>query len=371
MIKAILQHQGGSVDLFEGEVTIGRGLQCPIRFNDHSVSRQHVKLLITANGVTVRDLGSRNGTRINHQPLRGTAPLRDRDILQIGKVQLRLVMLTAAASFMDETVTSPDAALPRETDPALRLLSGAAWDAGDEAPAQPRAKPKAQASAASEREALAHAQLETEPVQPMAARKRRPSQSDVQRATPAPERTPIILMRDSTELPLPDLISRTCPDCRTQVPVPQEQCHQCGYKWRLRGPLSKTQPIVISSLSDLGLDQELHDRAMERRAADRVSVEVPVLYHSENLSFDARAQNVSRTGVFVASDLLDAVGTPCTLRVLPDGHPAVSIGGVVKHVVTSTNAEKDQVPGMGIRFQRMSRGALTWLWAVLGEPPAE
>lgn len=364
MIKAVLQHPGGSVDLPEGEITIGRGLGCPIRFNDHTVSRKHVKLIVTPDRITVRDLGSRNGTKLNNEPLKSTTTLEDRDVLQVGTVRLRLSMITTRQTFMDEAVTSPNVPFPDEVDPAMRVLSDAAWGGVS-------ATSRSRDTVVDEREALAHAQVETIPVQTPATGRRSGRRRESEPGSPAAHHSPITLIRDSRGLPLPDLIARTCPDCRTEVPMAQQQCHNCGYKWQHRGPMSKTQPIVISSLAELGLDQDQHDRAMDRRIADRVDVEVPIIYHSDNLTFDAKAQNLSRTGMFIASDLLDAVGTGCTLRVLPDGHAAISIGGAVKHVVTSANAEKDQIPGMGIRFQKMSHGAMSWIWSVLGDPLEE
>lgn len=364
MIKAVLQHPGGSVDLREGEIVIGRGLGCPIRFNDHTVSRKHVKIIVTADRITVRDLGSRNGTKLNNEPLLATKTLEDRDVLQVGSVRLRLSMITSRQTFMDEAVTSPGA-FPEDEEPALRALSKAAWGGVSDSS-------HSRDTLVDKREALAQAQVETEPMQLPGSPRRRSNREEPGRGVPAAKFPAITLVPDSGELPLPELIARTCPDCRKQVPMAQQQCDGCGYKWQLRGPLSKTQPIIISSLSELGLglalDQEQHDRAMERRVTDRVELAIPVIYHSENLTFDARAQNLSRSGMFIASDLLDAVGTPCMLRVLPDGHAAISITGVVKHVITSTNAVKDQIPGMGIRFQKMSHGTLSWIWSVLGDP---
>ncbi len=369
MIKAVLQHPGGSVDLLEGEIVIGRGLGCPIRFNDHTVSRKHVKIIVTAGGITVRDLGSRNGTKLNNVPLESATALHDRDVLQVGSVRLRLVVVASHQTFMDEAVTSPGAAMPQEEDPAQYHVSDADWG-GVHSTHTPQDDALLDRHGAETDE-----QFETVPVRvPVDHQPRRRSKSGPS-ARPTYKHAPITLVRDSTELPLPDLVKRTCPDCRTQVPVTQQQCHQCGYKWRLRGPLSKTQPINISSLSDLRFDEELNgdlagdlDGDSDRRTADRVDIVVPIIYHSENLTFDAKAQNLSRTGVFIASDLLDAKSTLCTLRVLPDGHSAISIGGVVKRVITSANAEKDQVPGMGIRFQKMSRGAISWIWSVVGDP---
>jgi Inner membrane component of T3SS, cytoplasmic domain/PilZ domain len=363
MIKAVLQHPGGSVDLLEGEIVIGRGLGCPIRFNDHTVSRKHVKLIVTASSISARDLGSRNGTKLNNAPLESATILHDRDVLQVGSVLLRLVVFATNQTFMDDAVTSPGAAIPDEVDPARRLVSDADWRSS-------RAPSYSNVTAVDDEEAAVDEQFETVPIHIPTKLQPRSRIWDPSSAKAPPKHSPVTILRDSTELPLPDLVTRTCPDCRTQIPMAQQQCHGCGFKWRLRGPLSKTQPINISTLSELELDEDLEDGDgdPDRRAADRVAIEVPIIYHSENLTFDAKAQNLSRTGVFIASDLLDARGTPCTLRVLPDGHPAVSIGGVVKHVVTSANAEKDQVPGMGIRFQKMSRGAISWIWSVVSDP---
>jgi hypothetical protein len=171
---------------------------------------------------------------------------------------------------------------------------------------------------------------------------------------------PIAVARNSQELALPEKIQRTCPVCRTRVPVPQEQCHQCGHRFKARGPLSITQPTNLADLSELlaGLDPRY--KPDERRSATRRPVEVPVIYHSENLTFDAVARNLSLQGMFIASELLDEVGTRCTLRVLPDGQPAISIGGVVRHVKTGDTAGTEEPAGMGIRFTVMSEDALAW-----------
>lgn len=333
MIKAVLEHQGGSVDLYEGETIVGRGLLCAIRFNDDTVSRRHVRLSVTAQDVTVTDLGSRNGTQVNNEPLTGTKTLSNQDVLKIGNVELRISLVTPG-DFLNEIVTSPDAAREKVTSPTVHPMPRAAQ--------QQNARPTGS--------------------QPYFV-----SQS----AVPVSGSSQVRLVRESQELALPSRMVRTCPDCRTQVPVPQEQCHKCGYVWQLRGPLSKTQQIAISTLEELGIDQKTFDRTVEHRAAIRQVVEVPVIYHSSDLTFDAVARNLSRTGMFIASELLDAVGTSCTLRVLPDGGPAVSIGGVVQRVVTSPSDTdpQDAHPGMGIRFTKMSRDALAWTLSTLLDSP--
>ncbi len=52
-------------ELDAAETVIGRDDDCGIRLPDLLVSRKHALLLKTENGCRIRDLGSRNGTRLN------------------------------------------------------------------------------------------------------------------------------------------------------------------------------------------------------------------------------------------------------------------------------------------------------------------
>ena len=63
---------------------IGRGENCHLRPNSDQVSREHVEIAVTADKVTVRDLGSRNGTIVNGKPIVGVYTLKDGDLLQVG-----------------------------------------------------------------------------------------------------------------------------------------------------------------------------------------------------------------------------------------------------------------------------------------------
>lgn len=55
--------------LVEGENTVGRAPECAITLNTASVSRHHAVLTVRAGRVTVRDLGSRNKTFFNGEPV--------------------------------------------------------------------------------------------------------------------------------------------------------------------------------------------------------------------------------------------------------------------------------------------------------------
>jgi nitrite reductase (NADH) large subunit len=73
-----------------GTLVIGRG---PDGYTvlDGRVSRRHLRLTAAAGTLTATDLGSRNGTRFNGEPLTGSTPVRIGDLLAIGDVEIRVV----------------------------------------------------------------------------------------------------------------------------------------------------------------------------------------------------------------------------------------------------------------------------------------
>jgi hypothetical protein len=72
------------VDLLPGRFTIGRATGCSLTIDDPLVSREHAEIAVDENGATVRDLASRNGTRLNGAPLEGAVRLRHGDRLRVG-----------------------------------------------------------------------------------------------------------------------------------------------------------------------------------------------------------------------------------------------------------------------------------------------
>jgi diguanylate cyclase (GGDEF)-like protein len=64
-------------------VVIGRGADCGIFIDDHSVSRRHARIEPTDEGHVAVDLGSTNGTYVNNVPA-SNLPLKDGDYLRVG-----------------------------------------------------------------------------------------------------------------------------------------------------------------------------------------------------------------------------------------------------------------------------------------------
>lgn len=73
----------------EATVVIGRGDEATWVILDEDLSRRHAELCRGWDGVTIRDLGSKNGTRVDGVVIAGTTPLRDGARLELGNVVLR------------------------------------------------------------------------------------------------------------------------------------------------------------------------------------------------------------------------------------------------------------------------------------------
>src|SRR3954470_2977130 len=78
------------VDVGEEPVTIGRQIANMIVIEDTEASRFHCVIEKVAAGYRVRDLGSRNGTKVNGQLVK-VALLDAEDIITIGKTEIRLI----------------------------------------------------------------------------------------------------------------------------------------------------------------------------------------------------------------------------------------------------------------------------------------
>jgi pSer/pThr/pTyr-binding forkhead associated (FHA) protein len=111
-------------------LTIGRGDEADWVILDEDLSRVHAAVLRTWDGVTVSDLGSKNGTRVDGALLSSQEPgcaLRDGALVELGAIRLRFSDETerhAAALAPPEQVAARPAAPPRA--PSTLMLVGAA-----------------------------------------------------------------------------------------------------------------------------------------------------------------------------------------------------------------------------------------------------
>ncbi len=82
---------GREFPLLPGTVRLGRGASADLTVADPDLSRSHVLVTVTTDGVHVRDDGSTNGTRIADRPVPdGGQPLRTSDTVAVGSSRLQV-----------------------------------------------------------------------------------------------------------------------------------------------------------------------------------------------------------------------------------------------------------------------------------------
>ena len=92
MRKFRLRYDSSEVCLSAGTSRAGRGGGCEIVIRNGMVSRVHAEFELSADGLTVRDLGSRNGVYVNDEQLRDSAASLDHgDSIRIGLTELVVV----------------------------------------------------------------------------------------------------------------------------------------------------------------------------------------------------------------------------------------------------------------------------------------
>ena len=77
----------------DANAVVGRGSAAGLRIESRRVSREHCRLTIEDDAVTVRDLGSRNGTAVDGEPAADGAEtdVPVGSVLSVGGVELRLI----------------------------------------------------------------------------------------------------------------------------------------------------------------------------------------------------------------------------------------------------------------------------------------
>ena len=80
-----------------GTLMVGRDPTCEITIQDRQVSRFHARISPTPEGVTIEDLGSKNGTVHNGAELTAPVMLQDGDMLGIALAQ-QFLFLTSDAT---------------------------------------------------------------------------------------------------------------------------------------------------------------------------------------------------------------------------------------------------------------------------------
>jgi serine phosphatase RsbU (regulator of sigma subunit) len=102
-----------------GVITVGRSSANTVSLPDGTVSKEHAEIMVRDGQCTVRDLGSRNGTRVNGVDARTPVPLRAGDRLEVGHVRLTVSATPPAGSIPFGTSASIESSIRIGVDEVL------------------------------------------------------------------------------------------------------------------------------------------------------------------------------------------------------------------------------------------------------------
>ena len=99
---------GREVALLEGENVLGRERDATAWIDVCSVSRRHARIVVSGDRATLEDLGSKNGTFLEGQPVTRPTPLSEGDRLRVGTVEMTVQRSEAAVSTQSLSVPNAD-----------------------------------------------------------------------------------------------------------------------------------------------------------------------------------------------------------------------------------------------------------------------
>ncbi len=83
-------HHGRAHELPYGIHVLGRGSEASVQVEHEDVSRRHAELIVSPDGVVVRDLESKNGVRIDGEPITGPTKVTHGQVIALGDLALTL-----------------------------------------------------------------------------------------------------------------------------------------------------------------------------------------------------------------------------------------------------------------------------------------
>jgi pSer/pThr/pTyr-binding forkhead associated (FHA) protein len=114
--------QGLEIPLKKDKFLIGRAKECALRAGSEAISRRHCAIVRSNGRLTVRDLGSRNGTFVNDERIDKETPLSVGDELRVGPLKFRISAMSTAPPA--ETKSTPPAQQPKpQKKPPVRNVA--------------------------------------------------------------------------------------------------------------------------------------------------------------------------------------------------------------------------------------------------------
>ena len=158
----------------------------------------------------------------------------------------------------------------------------------------------------------------------------------------------VTLQHPVVTTPPPLSAHQRCPRCAAPVSELDEECANCKFHWGSFRPMART---------------DLRPNPLNRRRHDRQEIELHLVYTSSELEIEAVSRDLSESGVFVCSQVLDPIGTECQLTILVDGGPPIDVSGIVRRVVE--RPIDDDPIGLGVEFTNVGEPQLQWIRATI------
>ena len=126
MFKLLSTSSEQSIDLQPGRtLVVGRAVTSDIPIYDPTISRRHAEVALTDNGVSIKDLGSSNGTFLNGARITD-AEAAPNDVVTFGKVAFRVVAVTPPVA-RPQVVPPSEFAPGRPPPPKTTSSRSARW----------------------------------------------------------------------------------------------------------------------------------------------------------------------------------------------------------------------------------------------------
>lgn len=75
----------------QNEVIVGRGMACDLSLEDKTISTRHARFSYHHGQWWLEDLGSTNGTLLNHQPVETAVVITSGDEVLVGQVEIKIL----------------------------------------------------------------------------------------------------------------------------------------------------------------------------------------------------------------------------------------------------------------------------------------
>ncbi|MCA9642207.1 MAG: FHA domain-containing protein [Polyangiaceae bacterium] len=115
-----VKYKGTRFPIRRGETILGRSPYCSIVISDDLVSREHCALRLTSDGLTVTDLNSTNGVRVNGNLIKGPTGVQPGDVLTVGTALLEVMRMDTMRS-RARTTTRSDLEIPKQLENTVTL----------------------------------------------------------------------------------------------------------------------------------------------------------------------------------------------------------------------------------------------------------